>query len=226
MKDRMLLVEGKEDKVFFEAYCKLLKIDEIEIFPPSGGEDVEKPKGNGWTNVIAYLPILLKGIKGDDDCKKRLGIVIDADYPPNNNGGFKERFRLVAEQLTKMGYRIPSESGKGRGTIFNPPDGFHPVGLWIMPDHENVGMLENFIQDLIVDPVQSDLLNHAKQSLEEGKLPKTLFNRDLHLAKATVFTWRAWQQEPGASLGQALNKKLLDRSKAVDFENWLRKVFP
>jgi hypothetical protein len=98
-----------------------------------------------------------------------------------------------------------------------------PVGVWIMPDHQHDGMLEDFVQSLVTAQEQQAILQHAQSSIDT--LPHQLFDAELRTAKATVCTWRAWQKEPGASLGQALKNGLLDRTKAVDFENWLKKVF-
>jgi hypothetical protein len=67
------------------------------------------------------------------------------------------------------------------------------------------------------------LLNHASKSIKT--LPATLFNPKLHLTKAEVSTWRAWQKTPSIDLQYALKNELLDRSKATNFENWLTQVF-
>lgn len=216
MTKEMLLVEGESDRTFFVAYCKAycdgMKRSKIEVFPPKA----VGAQGNGWGNALQHLANLVAQLRNGDI--ERLGIVLDADYLPN--GGFAQRLHDVQEKLQASGFMLSTTDNQ----MFYHPDAPHPIGIWLMPNHQNDGMLEDFVQDLIVDPVQADLLNHAKQSI--AVLPTILFNRDLHLAKATVCTWRAWQKEPSASLGQALNNQLLDRSQAMGFENWLCKVFP
>lgn len=92
-----------------------------------------------------------------------------------------------------------------------------------MPDHQSDGMLEGFVERLISDTTQVSLLTHAEHSI--NNLPTTLFNKILHSTKAKVFTWRAWQKRPGTPLSAALQSNILDRSKAIDFESWLKKVF-
>ena len=213
-----LLVEGEGDQEFFQSYCELLHIGEVDVFPP---RSVNPATGNGWSNLVNNLPILLSQIKAGDIDK--LGIVLDADYPPDNSGGFSKRRQLVTDELTKIGYRIPAYSTKNRGEIFAHPDGLPSVGLWIMPNHQHDGMLEGFIENMISDASQISLLRHAEQSI--GKLPTTLFDKKLHQTKAKVFTWRAWQRRPGMPLNKALQDGILDRSKSVDFENWLKQVF-
>ena len=217
MAHHVLLVEGNGDQDFFNAYCKLLGMAETKVNSP---KDLNASTGNGWSNLVTNLPILLNQIKaGDVD---QFGIVLDADYPPENNGGFAKRFQLVADELVKVGYTIPQNPSYKTGEIFTHSDGLPPIGLWIMPDHQSDGMLEGFVEYLISDTTQIALLTHAEQSI--NNLPVTLFNKTLHLTKAKVFTWRAWQRPPGLPLSKVL-ETILDRSKAVNFENWLKKVF-
>lgn len=214
----VLLVEGSDDQDFFNAYCELVGIKKIDVIPP---KVVNPSTRDGCGNLVANLPILLNQIKaGDVD---NLGIVLDADYPPDNNGGFDKKFQLIANKLTGAGYNIPPKPRHKFGQIFTHPDGLPSIGLWIMPDHQSDGMLEGFVEGMISDGTQISLLNHAGLSIKS--LPATLFNSKLHLTKAKVFTWRAWQKSPGISLSRALKDSILDRSKSVNFENWLKQVF-
>lgn len=213
-----LLVEGNDDQTFFSSHLNLISIANVNIRAP---KSLDATTGDGWPNLVKNLPILLQQIiAGDVD---KFGIVLDADYPPANNGGFAKRFQLVSEELTKVGYMIPSRPNYNLGEIFLHPNGLPSVGLWIMPDHQNDGMLEGFIESMVSDATQINLLRHAEQSI--NTLPTTLFNKTLHLTKAKVSTWRAWQKRPGIPLNKALQDGILDRSKAVNFENWLSQVF-
>ena len=217
MGERNLLVEGWGDKGFFSAYCQLLKITNVAITP----KNVNSATGDGCSNLVANLPILLDKIRAGDIDK--LGIILDADYPPDNNGGFVKRRNLITNKLGSFGYNIPVTCNQGKGEIFTHSDGLPSIGLWIMPNHQNSGMLEGFIKNLISNSTQVGLLNHAFASIKT--LPTTLFNQDLHLTKAEVSTWRAWQKPPGIDLQFALKNGLLDRAKATNIENWLTDVF-
>lgn len=218
MARHVLLVEGNNDQDFFKTYCELLGIAKIEVIPP---KSLDASTGDGWSNLVKNLPILLGQIKAGDVDK--FGIILDADHPPANNGGFAKRFQLVTDELTKFGYNYPAKPNYKTGEIITHPDGLPPIGLWIMPDHQSDGMLEGFVASLISDTTQVSLLTHAEQSI--NNLPTTLFNKALHLTKAKVFTWRAWQKRPGIPLSTALQSNILDRSKAVSFESWLKKIF-
>lgn len=213
-----LLVEGGDDRDFFSAYCDLLGVKNVNVIPP---KTLDASTGDGCGNLIANLPILLQQIKaGDVD---RLAIILDADYPPDNNGGFSKKFQLITDKLTQFGYITPAKPNYKIGDIFTHSDGLPPIGLWIMPDHQGDGMLEGFVGNMVSDVTQISLLKHAEQSI--STLPTTLFDKTLHLTKAKVFTWRAWQKRPGASLSKALQDGILDRSRTANFESWLMKVF-
>ena len=213
-----LLVEGNDDQDFFKAYCELIGIANVMVIPP---KTLDTSTGDGWTNLIRNLPILLSQIK--DGNVDKLGIILDSDYPPNNNGGFDKKFHLVADKLTTFGYIIQDKPRHKLGEIFTHPDGLPSVGLWIMPDHQSNGMLEGFVENMVSDAAQISLLKHAEKSIDN--LPTKLFDKALHLTKAKIFTWRAWQKRPGIPLNKALQDGILDRSKSVNFENWLKQVF-
>lgn len=203
----ILLVEGAEDRDFFVALLKRCSLPDVEVSPPNKALP-GSALGNGWTNVLKVLPQLLDDMKQEDG-PERLGVVIDADYAdyPDSNGGFSQRHAKVAAILSSHGYR-ESEKPSGRGTVFEHPDGLPPVGLWIMPDHADDGMLEDFLNRAVTHPNQRLLLDHGQQAI--ANLPVILFNQTLHSSKALISTWRAWQKKPGASLGQCVKDDLLD----------------
>lgn len=215
---KVLLVEGNDDRDFFQAYCALLNLSSVNVFPP---RSLDANSGDGWSNLIKNLPILLNELKAGS--LDRLGILLDADHPPNNSGGFYARYQLIDSQLQAFGYAQASTANFNQGEIFKHTDGLPDVGLWIMPNHQHDGMLEDFIEQLISDKDQLSLLGHAKKSIDS--LPLVFFDKKLKSSKAKVFTWRAWQSRPGLPLNAALNQKILDRSKAANFEAWLKKVF-
>ncbi|MFM8342078.1 MAG: DUF3226 domain-containing protein [Methylomonas sp.] len=214
-----LLVEGKGDQDFFSTYCELIiGKNKVEVYPPT---KIDNNSGDGWGNLINNLPIILASL--EDNSTEKLGIILDADYPPDNSGGFSQRHNKVTEKLLEMGYVIPNNPKYQQGDIFTHADGLPNVGLWIMPNHQNDGMLEDFVENLITDTTQSSLLQHAVEAI--NNLPNKLFNSQLHTSKAKVFTWRAWQHKPGCSLSRALHKNILDRNQASNFEAWLTNTF-
>ena len=214
-----LLVEGNDDQDFFKACCQKLGLISVDVFPP---KIIAASTGDGCGNLITNLPILLAQIKAGDIDK--FGIILDADFPPNNRGGFTSRYKLITNQLKDFGYIIPRKTAFTKGSVFAHSDGLPDIGLWIMPDHQGDGMLENFIESIISsESDQQSLLSYADSVID--KLPIKLFNEKLRSSKAKVFTWRAWQNRPGLPLNKALNDGILNTSKAPNFEVWLKSTF-
>lgn len=227
MSKNMLLVEGDFDKGFLQKLCNdLVGINTVEV-TVLAPKDIGARK-NTWRAIIDNLPILLKESELDEGAKsfEKLGIVLDADYPPDNNGGFDARYQLVAKTLSDHGYFPCTDScGSNSGEIFtHESELLPPIGLWIMPNHRDNGMVEGFIENMI-DSSNADqqlLLSHADKTVTE--LPVTLFKKELHTTKVKVHTWLAWQKKPG-QLYTALDTGILDKSKVANFETWLKRVF-
>ena len=186
----LLYVEGNDDRDFHQSFCKTIGLENVKvnIITPT---DVDADSGDGWSNLITNLPILLKQIQAGSIDK--LGLILDADFPPDDSGGFSSRLKLVIDQLIGAGYTAPVKPNVNNGEIILHANGLPSIGLWIMPNHENDGMLEDFIASLISDKDQLSLLAHADKSIQ--KLPITFFNQKLCSTKAKVFTWRAWQRD-------------------------------
>ena len=153
MEPYVLLVEGNDDQDFFKAYCELIGKSNVEVIPP---KTLDISSGDGWSNLVKNLPVLLGQIKAGD--VEKFGIVLDADYPPNNKGGFSNRFQLVTDKLAEFGYIIPKKPSHKTGDIFTHSDGLPSIGLWIMPDHQGDGMLEDFVVGMVLDATQISLL--------------------------------------------------------------------
>ena len=97
------------------------------------------------------------------------------------------------------------------------------LGIWMMPDNENAGMLETFACRLVAgeDPAWLHA-TAAVASLPEGA---DRFSRERHLDKALIHTWLAWQEEPGCQLGTAVAKNYLatDHDDVGRFCSWIER---
>lgn len=65
------------------------------------------------------------------------------------------------------------------------------VGVWLMPDNQSRGMLEDFAGQLV--PPEDELWDKAKLNVDEIVNPR--FPEE-HTAKAYIYTWLGWQKEP------------------------------
>jgi len=197
----VLLVEGKDD---VHVFYHLLKHHHIP--------DLFKIKcKDGYENLRNTLEVEL--LASD---LERLGVVVDA------NASLASRWQSLQSVLSNSGYDVPTTPDPD-GTIIQHR-GRPTVGIWIMPDNTLPGMLENFVAFLI--PPGDPLWACAGDCLEQIPEQHRRFPA-IHQPKAHIHTWLAWQEEPGAPMGQAITKRYLDAeaSHAHQLMDWIRRLF-
>lgn len=149
-----------------------------------------------------------------------LGIVVDAD------AAISGRWQRNSQILTdSKKYNVP-EVLPEEGLVLYPIDADDPkIGVWVMPDNRLNGMLEDFLAMLAVN--DKELLDEVDVTLERIESKELNKYKAVHKAKARIHTFLAWQEEPGASMGNAIAKSYLkaDSDQAVLFVNWLRDLF-
>jgi len=183
----LLLVEGKNDNIVLSTLFEYHQIPQFKV----------KDKG-GIDALLKDLPLELS-----DTELERLGIVIDADVD------LDARWTALRGILVRSGgVNVPAAPNPD-GTIFTVerPDRTLVVGVWMMPDNTLPGMLENFIGFLV--PPGDALWPRAGECVAQIPDSERRFPRGRQ-SKAHVHTWLAWQEEPGAPLGQAITKRYLD----------------
>jgi len=212
----LLLVEGSDDEHVVKGICGRLKLGEIEKIQPLGGID-------------ELLKVISTQTK-DGSAIATLGIIVDADTD------LAARWQQVADRLKEKGYCEIGGLPDREGVILMPPAGSleqPKVGIWVMPDNQSTGCLEDFLQSLIS---QGDKLHpHAKQIvaalpekrfLNSNEPEDSAFNQ-IHQSKAIMHTWLAWQEKPGRPFGQSITAEYLDPNlpPGQAFAAWLRKLF-
>ena len=215
MSDRVLLVEGESDRSFFEEICKTLGLHtSVTVAPPKdvGGSH------NTKEGVLNHFPILLNQL-GDAQIT-RLAIIVDADSE-DNGGGYQRAIDKVAEKVEPYGFTMISDPVGG--VLFQHDDGLADFGLWVMPNNCDEGMLEDWIKHCI-HPDENNLFAHAETVVDT--LPQTKFN-PIHISKAEVATWLAWQKKPGHGLYHAVEENLIDTNSALFKELcvWLTHIY-
>jgi hypothetical protein len=136
------------------------------------------------------------------------------------------RWQSLRDRLTTAGYQnVPGNPISG-GTILNPPPKtlLPRVGVWIMPDNQATGILEDFLRFLV--PAGSRLFSHVESSVAAIPEEERRFSQ-LDRPKAVIHTWLAWQERPGKPLGTAITARFLDPNVAqVDvLVTWLKGLF-
>lgn len=182
---------------------------------------------HGWTwdNPEHYYPYIMDA-KGVDEAirsfplavrssYKRVGIVIDADT------NLKGRWDSIRALLSPSGFVLP-EDPDPLGTVVGL--GERRIGVWIMPDNQNHGKLEDFLGVLI--PANDPCWGYAEDAAKEASRLGALFS-EVDFIKARIFTWLAWQREPGLPFGTAINAALFSHEQelAQAFVNWMQRLY-
>ena len=79
------------------------------------------------------------------------------------------------------------------------------VGIWIMPNNQLPGTLEDFIK-FLVPADKTSLWDRAEHSVDDIPPDERLF-RPIDQQKAYLATWLAWQKRPCIPLGAAINHR-------------------
>ena len=204
---KILLVEGTDDEHVLKHICGNHGIPHLDEVKNCGS--VEKL----IENLGVRLPLLIQ--EGD-----AIGVVIDADTD------ISARWQSIRDRITDFGYQNVPDQPDPDGTILDPPAGSYlpRLGVWIMPNNQTSGILEDFLRFLVPQP--NILFNHARDSVKtipEGERRFKLLDEP----KAVIHTWLAWQKDPGLPFGTAITARFLDPSvPEVDvLVAWLKRLF-
>ena len=193
---RVLLVEGVDDKHVTDHLLQR-NVSKFEILDKGG------------------IDPLLNAIEAEVRAPSRqiVGILVDA------NDSLKNRWMAVASQLHKADIVAPEEPDPA-GTII---DSTPRVGIWLMPNNQESGELEDFVAGMIpandaVWPLSKKYVNDIPDDARKFRPGKTL--------RAKVHSWLATREEPrkmGAAIGAGdLN---VTAPEAVRFVKWLQRLF-
>lgn len=215
---KVLLVEGDSDKSFFEKICKSLSLDtSVQVAPPKdlGGSH------NSKEGVFQRLKILLHQLP--DEQITHIALVVDADYADQNGLGCQKTIERVTALVTPFGFELEEVESAQDGLFFKNPDYLNKLGLWVMPDNQQEGMLEDWIKSCIKND-ESALFHQASEAVDSLSNPKF---KEHSISKAEVATWLAWQKKPGHGLYGVLKDDLLDNTQPSfqAMEQWLKAIY-
>ena len=149
-----------------------------------------------------------------------IGVIVDAD------ARLQDRWNSLKSTLEKKDYIVPN-TPESDGTVIKGIGRNPTIGVWLMPDNLQSGMLEDFIRHLIP---QNDLLHpfvdQILTQIEAEDIPNR-YDPAIHRAKAFIHTWLAWQKDPGKPMGTAIAATFLDHNTEVclRFVDWLNRLF-
>lgn len=129
-----LLVEGNDQRNFFEAFIEHLSLTDIQIRNFGGVPDLRD-----------FLPALVNAA-GFRDIVQSVGIVRDAEASAQG------AFQSVQDSLENAGLSVPSRPEDRAGG--NPA-----VTVLILPDNSRPGMLETLLNETFVDTPEETCIN-------------------------------------------------------------------
>lgn len=217
MPNRLLLVEGDFDKYFIGELLRQTpnEVGKIAIEPFRKKDEVgSKPDEQGIHSLLKSLPVTIRAT----DPASILGIVVDADISATG------RWQRIQQILTSEGYETLPDTFPN-GLVIPTNDVLPRFGLWIMPDNQEEGVIENFIRQLIHE--QDKLQPEIDAAIDALQAKGLQLFANVHRSKAFIRTWLAWQDRPEMSFGVAISKKVLamDTDLCLRFVDWLNRLF-
>lgn len=188
----LLLAEGHSDKAFFEKlFASLQNVLSIQTAP---GQHSTK------NALIDTAPQLIDRL-GTTNGPKTLIFVLDADAQKNGEGHTATLQRFT-NKIKNSGYSSTANN-TDKLHIFTHSH-LPSLGLWIMPNNQNDGCLEDWIKSCISDE-ETPFLKEAQNATQSLITP-----RFQNATKAEIYTWLAWQKKPALNLHTVLDKTLLN----------------
>ena len=199
---KKLLVEGNDDQHVIWALCE--KFEVSETFDVIDCEGIAK--------LNEQIPVRFKQ-SGIDT----LGIIVDADTE------IKSRWTSLKGLLSAQGFEIPNDLPSSGLVLKNESN--IKVGVWIMPNNNLNGMLEDFISFLV--PKDDKLLPIVNSTLEDIEKKKLNKYASIHKSKAVIHSWLSWQEDPGTPMGLGITKRYLttDEETCSLLIKWLDELF-
>jgi hypothetical protein len=136
---RILLVEGTDDEHVLKHLCGQRGVGRLDEIKPQGSVEP----------LLENFPVRLK-----ESEIEVLGVVLDADTDVAG------RWDALKHRLKQAGYGGVPDHPDASGTILVPPANtlLPRFGVWIMPDNQSKGVLEDFLSFVV--PAGSRLFEH------------------------------------------------------------------
>jgi len=213
---KKLLVEGEDDLRVIPQLIEKTGINWVENKKPIVPIEQIGGKDNLTSNLIS-THLQVSGLT-------HLGLMIDAD---ENVSDSWKMIRNACLQIENIYIDNLPEQMPETGLIINIPNGtkFIKFGVWIMPDNIIEGMLETFLGYMI--PEQGEYLwQYAQEVAREAKNKGATF-KESYIDKAEIYTWLAWQDEPGRQIHQAIKYNILNPQtpNVQGFINWFKDLY-
>ena len=196
----VLLLEGNDDCNIIKKFCKNNQININFGFCNCGND----------SKVLSALNSLLR--KSETQI---IGVILDADED------IDACYQKIKNQIKDFYPILPVKFPK-TGLVL-APENLPKLGIWIMPNNQDNGALEDFYLKLVTG-IDTDFI---KKCIKTAKQKKLTSFKPQHKNKAIMHTYFAWQDKPGMPLYSAINKIALNYNKEIakNFKVWIEKLF-
>ncbi|MYN63544.1 MAG: hypothetical protein F4X11_00695 [Acidobacteria bacterium] len=200
--ERVLLVEGESDLHVVHHLCRR----QDEPMPSFRIED----KGTLGQVLDAIGPELK--VSG----RKALGVLVDAD------DSLADRWGDLSNRCRAANIDLPHQP-PATGTILEQGNGRPRIGIWLMPDNESPGELEDFVRTMV--PTDDPVWPRSENYIDRIPVADRRF-RPGKLLRAKLYAWLATRENPGR-MGAAIRARDLrvDGVLGSTFAQWLRSLF-
>jgi hypothetical protein len=213
-----LHVEGRDDLCVIADLLKAsgFKMDkeprDVQIDDAAKGRE-----GQGRENLLALIKTAIKASTG-----YAIAFVIDADKSAASTWeAVRHRFAEAIKEAggsPKLPKTFPID-----GLVIDVTELKSRVGVWIMPDNSNPGILEDFLKELVNGA--DKLIPHAISATDKAIKIGATFSKEAK-SKAVIHAWLAWQNKPGCPFGIAIKSHYFDTNapSAKKFVKWIKKL--
>ena len=200
----VLLVEGVDDKHVVRHLCDKLAPDLEFCCSVYGGK----------TPLLDAIPLVLK-----QGWRRAIGVLMDANHD------IDARWQAVRDRLHDATITLTSRPQPGGVFIPGDPSAhLNPsFGIWLMPDNQRTGELEDFVIQLL--PVGDPVWPLAERFIDDIPQEQREF-RPQKERRAKLHAWLATRQEPmkmGAAIGTGALDATAPAAKAL--VAWLTALF-
>lgn len=203
--DSLLLVEGKDEYHFFNVLMKFLNINTVEVHDV-GGKDKFKDKMPSFVKISGFSDI------------KRLGFVRDAENKPP-----KSAFDSMCYILNDNNLPCPKSIGKVECPVDKKDTEITHIGIFIMPNNKDDGMLEN----LCLSSIEDESFHKERKSYMLSLNKHFRGNESFNAPKAETQIYLASKVPIVTSLGLGAEKGYWDFNNSVfnDIKKFLKELF-
>lgn len=215
--ERLLLVEGINDcHAIFQLVWLVYRADPIFGIHECGSDD--KALDSLASRIVSTRPR-----------QKVLGLILDADIE-----GLRPD-QVVQSRLDQLAARVGAyyplpavfpEDGLILDPLADRPeaDRLPKLGVWLMPNNKAYGMFEDLLMTSLSDMAATYTATVVKKSKADG----VATFRDVHLSKAVIRTYLAWQDPPDVQyLGLAIKRGTFENIgvQCKQFVQWLERLY-